>query len=187
MSRQRPQAENGQTLVLLLILIAMAGGALWYVKTSRARKEKEAWAFANDVAHRVILQGDSRILDLTLSGEAKVTYPPSWRQRMLEFIRVQGQPHSHIRLTGDVQFTNEFLDPQGHFRAELDYENGPAYLELRISHPGVLWQIDHMNWIWQRPPEPVPTPIPAASVTPSPTPTPTPVVPSPSSSKRKKR
>ncbi len=179
----RRASENGQVIVILLILLAMAGSALWYAKTSRVAKEKEAWAFANDVAHRVILHGDTRILDLTLSPQAKVAYPPSWRERMFEFIRAQGQPHSDIRLTGEVQFAYRFQDPQGHFRAELDYENGPAYLDLRISHPGVLWQIDHMNWIWQRPPEPAPTPIWAASVTPAPTP----VLPSPSPSKRKKR
>ncbi len=173
--------ERGQVIVLLLILLAMAGGAWWYATSTRARKEKEAQAFANDVAHRVILQHDTRLLDLTLAPDAKVVYPPSWRERMFEFIRAQGAPLSEIRLTGEVRFTHHFLDPRGQFRAELDYANGPAYLELNISHPGVLWQIDQINWIWPRPPEPPPTPTPAA------TPTPTPVPPTPAPTTRKRQ
>lgn len=175
--------ENGQVLVLLLILLAMAGGAFWYARVARREKEKAAWAFATDVCNRVVLQGDSRLLDLTLSPQAKLICPPSWRERLLAYVRAQGNPLSELRVTGEVRFQNYFLDPQGHFRGEVNYANGPAYLEVNISHPGVIWQIDQINWVWQRPPEPTPAPTPP----PSATPTPTPATPVPEPTKRKRR
>lgn len=181
--RERRQHESGQVLVLVLILLAMAGGAFWYAKHARAAKEKGALAFATDVSNRVILGGDKRLLDLTLSPQAKVTYMPSWRERLFEMIRAQGNPLSQVRVTGDVRFQHYFLDPQGHFRGEVDYANGPAYLEINISRPGVVWQIDQINWIWQRPPEPPPTPPPA----PIATATPSPVPPNPEPARRKRR
>lgn len=169
MRRRNPSSdENGQVIVLLLILLAMAGGAFWYAKHARAEKEKGARAFATEVSNRVILRGDRRLLDLTLSPKAKLVFPPSWRDRLLDFIRAQGNPLSEVRVTGDVRFQHYFLDPQGHFRGEVDYANGPAYLELDISRPGVIWQIDQINWVWQRPPEPSPTPLPAPIATPTP-------------------
>lgn len=177
MRRNPPHGENGQAVVLLLILLAMAGGGLWYAKHARAQKERGAWAFASDVSDRVILRGDRRVLDLTLSPQAKLAYPPSWRERLFDFIRAQGSPLSAVRVSGDVTFQNHFLDPRGHFRGEVDYANGPAYLEMNISRPGVIWQIDQINWIWPRPPEPSPAPaVPPTTpiATPlSPTPEPT--------------
>ncbi len=181
---RRPSApqESGQVIVFVVILLAMAAGAFWYANSARTEKEKSALAFASDISNRIILQGDTRALDLALSPEAKVKYPPSFRERMFDLIRSQGKPLSAVRVTGDVQFAHHFLDPEGHFRGEVDFADGPAYLQMRISHPGVLWQIDYMNWIWQRPPEPPPL---LAAPSPTPTPTPSPASSSPPAKRKR--
>ena len=82
-------------------------------------------------------------------------------------------------MTGDLFFTSRFFDPAGVFRAEIQFPTGPAYLDLKISHPQALWQIDGLNWTWQPPPPP-PTPMPS----PTPTPTASPSA-KPSASRRK--
>jgi hypothetical protein len=135
---------------MLLILLAIGGGGFWYLRTARAGKEQDARAFATDVAERVVLHGDTRVLDSALSLEARQTYPPSWRERLYERIRAQGAAKSDMRVTGDVTFTNYFFDPQGRFKAEVDYVDGPAYIQMNVSQHGVLWQVDYLNWIWQR-------------------------------------
>ena len=142
--------EKGQAIVMVVILLAILGGGWWYLKSARDQKEREAWAFAQEAAERIIFRGDMRFMDLTLSPEAKVHYMPSWRERLLQRIREQGAPQSEIHVTGNVEFTHQFLDPQGHFHATVEYVDGPAYLQFTVSHPGVLWQIDTLNWIWQR-------------------------------------
>lgn len=172
--------QGGQVFVLIVILLAMAGGAIWYAHHAHEQKETEAQAFANEVGNRVILQGDTRFLNLALSPDAKVKFPPSWRDRMFDFIRAQGPPLSAVRVSGEMHFQYRFMDPEGRFHAEVDYANGPAYLQFGISHPGVLWQIDDINFIWQRPP-------PEPSLTPAPTASAIPIVPSPEPAKRKRR
>lgn len=175
----RERHEEGQVFVLIMILLAMAGGAIWYAHHAHEQKDAEARAFASEVGNRVILQSDTRFLNVVLSPAAKVKFPPSWRDRMFEIIHAQGPPLSAVRVNGDMQFQYQFMDPEGRFRAEVDYPNGPAYLQFNLSHPGVIWQIDDLNFIWQRPPEPSPTPTFAPSAIP--------VLPSPDPAKRKSR
>ncbi len=133
------------------------------MKGYRDNREKEARAFANEAARRIVLQRDQRFIDFNLTQKAQVTYPPSWRYRMLEFIRGAGTPNPEFHMKGDVVFTNQFFDPQGTFIAQFDYPTGPGYLELHVSHPGALWVIDDLNWTWQPPPPPVPPPTPMLS------------------------
>jgi hypothetical protein len=160
-------------LVLLLILLAILGGGYWYLSSGRTTKEQEARDFAKEVAERVVLRGDTRILDTALSLEARRQYPPSWRDRMYERIREQGAPKSDMRVSGDVTFSHHFFEPLGRFKAEVDYVDGPAYLQLNVSQHGVLWQVDYLNWIWQ-PSTYRDTDAAAASPAPSPAPAATP-------------
>lgn len=165
----RGRGEDAQVLVLLLIVLAIVGGGLWYLKSARDRKEQDARAFANDLADHVILQGDQRMLDLVLSPDAKLRYPPSWRERMFQHIREQGAPQSPMQLTGDVSFQNHFFDPTGHFRAQVQYVDGPAILEMIVDQPGVMWEVEELNWIWQ-PSSYQPAPIVPSSPPPAATP-----------------
>ncbi len=153
------------------------------LKSNRDMREKEAWAFANEAARRVVLQQDIRFLDFNLTQKAQMNYPPSWRIRLMANIREPGQPNPEFQMKGKMHFTNQFFEPAGEFTAQFDFPHGPAYLELHISHPGALWVIDDINWTWpQTPPPPTPTPTPVLTPTPPP-PTPTP---SPSTSPSRK-
>lgn len=161
-------------VVLLIILLAVLGGGWWFLKSNRDRRENEAWAFANEGATHIVLQKDMRFLNFNLTQKAQMTYPPSWRMRLMDMISEAGTPNPEFHMKGTMRFVNHFFQPEGTFIAQFDCPRGPAYLELQISHPGALWVIDNLNWTWQPPPPPPPTPTPIPTATPSPSPTPTP-------------
>ena len=159
--------------MLLLILLAIAGGGLWFLLRSKETNQKAAYDFAFEAATRVVLRQDGRFLDLALAPAAQVTYPPSWRERLFLRIRDLGTPEQQVALDGSVRFTSGFFDPQGHFRAQINFPENPAFLDLTVSHPRALWQIDTINFIWTPHAEPTPPPaIPEASIEPTPSPTP---------------
>jgi hypothetical protein len=179
----RPHSPaSGQVLVLALILLAMAGGGFWYLLRSKQINEAAARAFAEEAAARIIVQEDGRFLDGALSMEAKVKYPPSWRDRLITQIRGLGPRDPKIELYGEVNFTSGFFDPRGIFRVKINYAENPAFLDLVVSHPRALWQIDVINFTWTPHVEPTPAPTPEPSITPTPPPTP-----EPASKPKKKR
>ncbi|MDQ6859804.1 MAG: hypothetical protein M3032_01420 [Verrucomicrobiota bacterium] len=170
------KAESGQVILLLLIVIAVIGGGYWFMKKNRDARDAEARAFATEAVHRIVLQRDQRFIDSNMTQKAQMTYPPSWRARLLEFIRAAGTPNPEWHFTkSEVLFTSEFFEPQGVFVAQFDYPNGPGYFEVHISHPGAFWVIDDLNWTWQpQAPTPAPTVAPIATASPIPTATATP-------------
>jgi hypothetical protein len=167
----RRARESGSIIILLLVVLAALGGGYYFLKQNRDMREKEAWAFANDAANRIVLQRDQRFIDFNLTQKAQMQYPPSWRIRMLEYIREAGTPNPQFHVKGDVAFTNQFFDPHANFTVQFDYPTGPGYLELHVSHPGALWVIDDLNWTWPPPATPTPAPIaPVPGAQPSPGP-----------------
>ncbi len=165
--------ESGSVIVLLLVVLAVLGGGWWYLRSHRTQREAEAAAFVNEVATRLVLKHDVRFLDLHLTPQAQMLYPPSFRMRMMDLIDLPGTPNPQFHVKGELQFTHQFSDPNGRFIAQFDYPSGPSYLEMQISHPGAMWMIDAINWTWT-PPAPTPTPMPVATPTPTPTPRPSP-------------
>src|SRR4051812_34427460 len=174
--------EEGSVIILLLVVLAAIGGGYWFMKQNRDMREKEALAFATEATNKIVLQHDQRFIDFNLTQKAQLTYPPSWRYRMLQFIKDAGTPNPQWHFTKtEVLFQNQFFEPQGTFIAQFDFPNGPGYFELHVSHPGALWVIDDLNWTWT-PPAPTPTPtimgmatpLPTATPSPSPSPSPTP-------------
>lgn len=161
------RAERGQVVVLLIVLLAVLGGGWWMLKSSRDKREKEAWEFAREAATRIVVQHDIRFLDRTLSQEAQMMYPPSWRERLMDRIREPGAVKSEMRLRGTVLFNSQFFEPAAEFIAEWDTPTGPGSLDLKFSHPKAFWQIDGLNWTWQPPPPPTPSPTPSPSPLPS--------------------
>lgn len=157
-------AEEGEIIVLLLILLAILGGGFWYLWSSKRANENAARDFAGEVTERIVLRGDQRFLDLRLSPEAQTAYPPSWRERLFAHLRELGTPSTTLDVHGQTTFTSHFFDPHGHFRVRIVYPENPAYLDLEVSHPRALWQIDTINLIWT-PSSPIPTPSPTAAPT----------------------
>ena len=140
--------RRGEGLVLVIVIIAVLGGVAWYLYSSRRSTEKEAWAYAREVAEHIALQRDARFIDLNLSPEAQVDFPPSFRERILTKLGELGPPDKRIHLTGRVTFSSYFFEPHGSFRAEVGFPNGRAYLDMGLSPSHGPWQIEALNLTW---------------------------------------
>jgi hypothetical protein len=162
MQFRRHHSTSGQILVLLIILLAILGGGYWYMLQSKQANEKAARAFAQEVATHIVMQHDDRFLARAIAPTAQVTYPPSWRYRLFSQLQDLGTPAPNIELDGQVTFTSGFFEPRGDFHAKINFPDGPAVLDLQVSHPRALWQIDAINLTWT--PKATPTPPPATPV-----------------------
>ena len=144
-SRARDRAEG---LVLVIVILAVLGGIAWYLYSSRRNSEKEAWAYAREVAEHIALQRDARFIDLNLSSQAQVEMPPSFRERILTKLGELGVPDKRMNITGHVTFSSYFFEPHGSFRAEINTPMTPVYLDMSISPSHGPWQIDALNLTW---------------------------------------
>lgn len=150
---QHRHKRGGQAIVFLLIVVALIGAGAWWLVTAKAETEQEARAFAAEVGKRLAFDYDGKYLSLHLAPKAQVAYPPSFRDRLIENLRRQGKPTQPVAVTGKVEFTSYFFEAKGSFRVEIDYASAPAYLDLVVSHPKALWQIDGMNFTWTAAPD----------------------------------
>ena len=153
-----------------IILLALLAGGLWFLYSSRAEAERKAREFAEQVVQTLAVKYDVRFLNDHMSPQAQVNYIPSWRDRMVGFLKGFGPMSKPIATKGNVTFSSVFFDPRGTFQSELTYPTMTAKLNLTVSRGMNAWQVEEIELVWNPPP----TPAPAAQVTPSPTPTPEP-------------
>jgi hypothetical protein len=140
--------EKAEGLVLVLVILAILGGAAWYLYSSRRNSEKEAWNYAREVAEHIALKCDARYVDLNLSSKGQVEIPPSFRERVFKKIAELGPPDQNIKMTGRVTFNTYFFEPRGSFRAEINFPGTPGYLDMAVSPSRGPWQIDALNLTW---------------------------------------
>ena len=140
--------DRAEGLLLIIVILAVLGGISWYLYSSRRSSEKEAWAYAREVAEHIALQRDARFIDLNLSFQAQVEIPPSFRERILTKLGELGVPDKRINLTGKVTFSSYFFEPHGSFRAEVNTPMTPVYLDMSISPSHGPWQIEALNLTW---------------------------------------
>lgn len=164
----RIKGEGG--VALLVIVLLLLSGIVWWLYASRQDAQKNAQTFATEVAKRVAINYDEKFLHVHLSPEAQITYLKSQRDRLLDRLREFGVPAQPIPVQGDVAFTSYFFDPHGTFRVQLKYPATSAQLELEISRGMTVWQVDSINLTGNPPP----TSAPALTPTMTPTPTPAP-------------
>lgn len=173
---------RGEGFALWIIILALLGGIVWFLYSSRKDADRDLRAFAQLVAQKVAVEFDDFYLRTHLNPEYQITHPPSWRERLLRTLRDFGPLTKPIETTGDVQFSSQFFDPHGTFRSTLTYAASTEHLEINISKGMSGWRIDEITIAWN--PKPTPTPSLSAATTPSPTPSPTPPPPAPKKKKR---
>lgn len=171
MKLARQTGIKAEGLGIWVVVVALVGGAVWFVLSSRTEGEKNGRAFANEVIQKVAVEYDEKYLEQRLSPDARTRYLPYWRSRLMQYLRGFGPLAKPPETKGTVSFTSHFYDPRGTFRSDFTYANTTAYLELTISKE-TRWQIDEINLVWNPPPAPTPTPSPVMAASPTPTPTP---------------
>jgi hypothetical protein len=184
MKRQRHSHCRGEgSFALWIIVLALIGGIVWFLYSSRKDADRDARAFAHQAAQK-IANFDDQFLRLHLNPEYQITHPPSWRERLFSVLKDFGPLTKPIETTGDVQFSSQFFDPHGMFRSTLSYAASTEHLELTISKGMNGWRIDEVTIAWN--PKPTPTPSPVALMTPTPTPSPSPT-PTPETKQRRRK
>jgi hypothetical protein len=174
---------RGEGFALWIIILALLGGVVWFLFSSRTDATRDARAFAQQAAQKIAVQFDDVFLRTHLNPEYQVTHPPSWRERLFSTLRDYGRLTKPIETTGDVQFSSQFFDPHGTFRSTLVYAESTEHLELTISKGMSGWRIDEITIAWN--PKPKPTPSPSPAMTPSPPPPPSPTPPAPKQKRKK--
>ncbi|MFN2508974.1 MAG: hypothetical protein ABR589_09400 [Chthoniobacterales bacterium] len=150
---------SGQAVVLLIIVLAILGGITWWLFSSKKQNESGAREFGRETVTRLAFQQDRKFLDRSLGDDARIHYPPSFRELLFARFRQLGTPSGEIDFQGDVTFTSRFFEPKGTFRAQINYPNGlPAFLDVGVSMPKGWWQIDYLNLTWNPAPAPPPPP-----------------------------
>ncbi len=172
MKRSATAAIRGQVVILLVIVLAILGGGVWFLYSSKQDADRNGRAFAALVAKRLAVNYDEKFFHVRLGPEAQIQYLQSWRERFLARLRELGVPAQPIEMKGDMAYTSYFFSPRGTFRAQLNYPTTTAFLDVTISRGMTVWQIDEINLTWN--PPPTPTPAPTLELTPTPTPTPAP-------------
>lgn len=180
--RRRSHSRGEGGLALWIIVLALIGGIVWFLYSSRKDADRDIRAFAQLTAKKIAVDFDDVFLRTHMNPEYQITHPPSWRERLFSTLRDYGRLTKPIETTGDVHFSSQFFDPHGTFTSTLAYPASTEHLELNISKGMSGWRIDEVTIVWN--PKPVPVPSPVAAVTPTPTPSPTPP---PPTQKKKKR
>jgi hypothetical protein len=166
------KGEGG--LAIWIILLALLGGAAWFLYASRAEAERKAREFAEQVVKTMAVNYDVRFLNTHMSPQAQLNYIPSWRDRMLVYLKGFGPMTKPIETKGNVSFNNVFFDPHGMFQSDLTYANQTAKLNIGVSRGMNAWQVEEIELVWTPPPTPTPAPVAVATPSPVPSPTPTP-------------
>lgn len=155
---------------MLIIVLLILVGIVWYLYISRQRAEKNSRIFATEIIKRMAINYDETYVRLRLSPEGQTQSLKSWRERMIDQLREFGTPAQPFDVQGNVEFAKYFFDAHGTFRTKLKYPTTSAELEVGVSRGGPGWQVDAINVTWETPPMPTPTPSPVPTPTPSPTP-----------------
>jgi hypothetical protein len=173
MRRARDSQRKGEGgLAIWIILLALIGGAVWFLYSSRRDADGKMRQFADQIVQTMAVNYDVRFLNAHMTPQAQTSYIPSWRDRMVGFLKGFGPMSKPIQTKGDIQFTSGFFDPHGSFQSLLTYPTMTATLKLTVVRAMNTWQVDELELVWT--PPPTPTPAPTAAITPSPTPSPTP-------------
>jgi hypothetical protein len=163
------KGEGG--LAIWIILLALLAGAVWFLYSSRAEAERKMREFAGKVVQTMAVNYDLRFLNNHMTTQAQANYIPSFRDRMVGFLKGFGPMSKPIETKGSVQFNNLFFDPVGTFKSTLTYPTMTATMNLTVIRGMNDWQVDQIELVWTPPPPPTPSPTPQMTPTPTPSPT----------------
>jgi len=137
---------SAQGMVIVIILLAVIGGGLWYLYSNKAATDREARAFARDAIKRITVDHDLKYFSDHLGPQAKLDNPPSQQQFLIQRFTQLGVPAQPIQIEENITWESVFFEPKGYFTAHLNYPAQPVMLQLATSHPVSRWQIDNLSF-----------------------------------------
>src|ERR1700704_954584 len=146
MKRARNSQRKGEGgLAIWIILLALLAGAAWFLYSSRKEADRKTREFANQVVQTMAVNYDVRFLNNHMTPQAQASYIPSWRDRMVGFLKGFGPMSKPIETKGDVQFASVFFDPRGSFQSLLTYPTMTATLKLTVIRGMKTWPVEEIG------------------------------------------
>ncbi len=139
---------RGNSLVTILILLAVVGGGFFLLNGHKQAMEREAHAYAAETVERLLFAHDQTYLGKNLSSAAALDFPPARQEIWVKKLIEAGAPARPVNCEGNVNFESHFFNPSAALHAHLLFAGGPGDLALNISHPGGRWQIDAISIDW---------------------------------------
>jgi hypothetical protein len=141
---------SGQAFVLIFIILAICGGILWYLHSTKASTERDAVRYGHDIIDRLVNKHDISILNDDLAPQAKLEMPPSQREYLIQRFAQFGVPSQPIQIEDNVSFDTSFFglisaNPHGIFTAHLNYPAQPVTLQLATSQGATKWLIENIT------------------------------------------
>ena len=136
------RSEGGQIVVVLIILLGLIGGGVWWLYSSRDTMAKEGREFGREAIQRIVVQRDVNFFSSRLSPAARLQFPPSAQQDFISRMQKLGTPAGPVDVQGDIVFQSQFFEPNGNFHARINFPARGAEINIAISHPVGRWQID---------------------------------------------
>jgi hypothetical protein len=138
--------SSGEGLVIVLILIVLIGGGVWYLVSHKQSMEKEGRTFGNEVIKRIVIDHDVGFLSSNLSPQARLDLPPTDQQNLINQLQQLGIPAQPFKTDENFTWESHFFEPRGFFTAHLNYPGGPATLQIAFDHPVSKWQIVNISF-----------------------------------------
>lgn len=142
--------SRGEGLVVLIILLAIVGGGVWWLYSHKASLDRDARTFGREVIQKVAVAHDVPYFASNLSPQAKLNYPPSALNDMQAKLNSMGTPQQPLKIDEQVTFESQFFEPKGYFSTHIFYPTGSATMQIAVSHPVSKWQIDDMQFVPDR-------------------------------------
>ncbi len=144
------RSKSGQGLVLVFIVLAIIGGILWYLHSTKSATEQDGIRFGHDIINRLVINHDRSILDNDLAPQAKMEMPPSQRDYLIQRFAQLGVPQQPIQIEDNVSFDSSFFsllnaNPRGIFTAHLNYPGQGMTLQLATSQGATKWLIENIT------------------------------------------
>lgn len=138
--------ESGEGLVIVIILLVVIAGGMWWLFNNKSTMDREARAFGKQVVERIAVNHDKNFLAGNLSPQARLDFPPSVQQELIDRLTKLGVPNQPINIEERVTFESHFFSPRGDFIAHLLYPAQTATLQIAVSHPVGKWQVDSLTF-----------------------------------------
>ncbi len=150
--RSEQVAVRSKKLTRVIAVASLVAFALpvWWLYSNKLNMAKEGKEFAQEAFQKVAVQHDLNFFSSRLSPQARMTFPPSAQQELMNEIVKFGAPVRPVDVQGKIEFQSQFFEPHGSFHARIYYPARYADMNLTISHPVGRWQIDEIAFIPQQ-------------------------------------
>jgi hypothetical protein len=141
----------GQGLVVVIIFLALIGGGAWWLYSHKQAMDQEGRGFGKEMIQRLTVNHDLSFFTSNLGPQARLDFPPSQQQYILQKFTELGVPVQPIKIDENMTWESHFFEPKGYFTAHLNYPGQAATLQIAISHPVSKWQLDNLTLNWEPP------------------------------------